>query len=116
MFQLLVLIFIIKLYACSNIFKLRIIILNLRVGTSKNKNIDHRGKETCANESNLISFLRDSMMSSTLNFHFLSILLHKIVLKEKQIVKRKMFICEISIIIILNCQKLGSIGPVQQKN
>ena len=26
-----------------------------------------------------------------------------------------MFICEISIIIILICQKLGSVGPVQQK-
>ena len=33
-------------------------------------------------------------------------------------VKRKMFLCEISIIIIiiiLICQKLGSVGPVQQK-
>ena len=26
-----------------------------------------------------------------------------------------MFVCEISIIIILICQKLGSVGPVQQK-
>ena len=50
MFQLLVVLFIIKLYARSNIFKLTIIILNLRVGTSKNKNIDHRGKEASANE------------------------------------------------------------------
>ena len=29
--------------------------------------------------------------------------------------KTKMFICEISIIIILIYQKLGSVGPVQQK-
>ena len=30
--------------------------------------------------------------------------------------KKKMFICEISnIIIILICQKLGTVGPVQQK-
>ena len=28
--------------------KIIIIILSLRVGKSKNKNIDHRGKETCA--------------------------------------------------------------------
>ena len=26
-----------------------------------------------------------------------------------------MFICKISIIIILICQKLGSVGPIQQK-
>ena len=38
-----------------------------------------------------------------------------IILEEKQIVKRKTFICEISIIIILICQKLGSVVPVQQK-
>ena len=44
-------------------------------GTSKNKNIDHRGKKDCANESDHISFLRDSTMSSALNFCFLSILL-----------------------------------------
>ena len=35
--------------------------------------------------------------------------------KEKQIAKRKMFLGEISIIIILICQKLGTVGPVQQK-
>ena len=28
--------------------RVKIIILSLRVGKSKNKNIDHRGKETCA--------------------------------------------------------------------
>ena len=39
-----------------------------------------------------------------------------IILEEKQIVKRKTFICEISIIIILICQKLGSVGPVQHNN
>ena len=52
-----------------------IMILNLRVGTSKNKNIDHRGKKDCANESDHISFLRYSTMSSALNFCFISILL-----------------------------------------
>ena len=37
-----------------------IIIPSLRVGTSTNKNIDHRGKETGAYVSNHISFLHDS--------------------------------------------------------
>ena len=33
----------------------------------------------------------------------------------KKIVKRKIFTCKIIVIIILICQKLGSVGPVQQK-
>ena len=40
---------------------------------------------------------------------FLSVLL-----QPKRTVKRKMFICEISIIILIS-QKLGLVGPVQQK-
>ena len=58
-------------------------------------------------------------MSSALNFCFLCILLSS---KEKDNIRRnmhnkekEMFTCEI-IIIILICQKLGSVGPVQQKN
>ena len=50
-----------------------IIILSLRVGISKNKNIDHQVKETCAQvtyETNHISVLCHSTMSSTLNFCF----------------------------------------------
>ena len=50
-----------------------IIILSLRVGISKNKNIDHQVKETCAqvtHETNHISVLCHSTMSSTLNFCF----------------------------------------------
>ena len=35
--------------------------------------------------------------------------------KEKEIVKTKIFMCEINIIIILIYQKLGLVGPVQQK-
>ena len=46
-------------------------IFGLKVGTSKNKNIDHRSRETSDNESNLISSLHDSTMSSVLNFCFL---------------------------------------------
>ena len=33
-----------------------IIIHSLKVGTSKNKNIDNRGKESCAYESEYISY------------------------------------------------------------
>ena len=64
-------------------FGKRIIIsLSFRVGTSKNENIDHRGKETCAimstkvpHETNHISLLLDSKMSGALNFCFSCILL-----------------------------------------
>ena len=52
-----------------------IIILNLGFGTSKNKNIDHLGKENYAYESDHISLPRDSTMPSALNFCFQSILL-----------------------------------------
>ena len=99
----------------------KIIILSLRVGTSKNKNIDHRGIETCAYKSDFISLLCDSTMSSAINLCFLSVLLKP---KEKYHIRRningkKKNICEISIIIIiiiiLICQKLGSIVPVEQK-
>ena len=48
-------------------------ILNFMVGTSKNKNIDNQGKETCAiistqvtYETDNMSLLRDSTMSSAL--------------------------------------------------
>ena len=39
----------------------------------------------------------------------------KIILEELYRVKKGMFICEISITVILVYQKLGSVGPVQQK-
>ena len=52
-----------------------IIILNLGFGTSKNKNIDHLGKENYAYESDHISLPHDSTMPSALNFCFQSILL-----------------------------------------
>ena len=77
-----------------------IIILNFGYGIYKNKNIDHQGKENCASEKDHVSSLRDSTTPKELKFCFRI---------------RKMFICEISIIIILICQKLGSVGPVQQK-
>ena len=62
--------------------KILIIMLGFRVGTFKNKNADHRVKETCAimsiqvtYETPYISLLRDSAMSNALNFCFLCILL-----------------------------------------
>ena len=47
--------------------------------------------------------------------YFIATRKKKIILEENEIVKRKLFICEISIIIILICQKLESVGRVQQK-
>ena len=60
----------------------RVGIICFRLNTSKNKNADHRVKETCAilsiqvtYETYHISLLRDSAMSNALNFRFLCILL-----------------------------------------
>ena len=69
------------------VWKIIIMILNLRVGTSKNKNIDHRGKKDCANESDHISFLRDSTMPSALNFLFFIYFIAA--LKKKDLKKNK---------------------------
>ena len=52
-----------------------IIILSLRVGKTKNRNIDHRRKESYAKESDHIFFCCDSTISSALNFCFLYTLL-----------------------------------------
>ena len=70
-------------------------------------------------ESNYIFLLLDSTMSYVLNFW--SFYLFYCNLKEKEPIRRKtdikkMFIWEISINIILICQKLGLISTVQQKN
>ena len=70
-------------------------------------------------ETDRISLLRDPTISNALNFYVLCILLQhkrkKIILEEhKQIKKKEMFMCEISIIIILICRKLRLIGPLQQ--
>ena len=71
---------------------------------------------------NHISLPCDSMILSTLNFYFfiyfIVTLKKKIILEENS--KKEMFICEISIIIILICQKftpglrhkgLANLGP-----
>ena len=58
-----------------SVSKIKIIFLSFRVSISKNKNADHRVKQTCAIRSikatyeiDHISLLRDSTMSSALNF------------------------------------------------
>ena len=61
-------------------------ILNLGFGTSKNKNIDHRGKRNCAYEGDHSSLLHDSMMPVALSIYFLSILLQP---KRKRSYKKK---------------------------
>ena len=59
----------------QSVSKIIKVILSLRVGTSKNKNIDHWDRETSDNESYLISLLCDSTISRALNFCFLCTLL-----------------------------------------
>ena len=99
------------------------------VSTSKTKIIDHQVKETwviistqVVYETNHISLFSDSRMSSAQNFCFLCISF--IVAQKKQIIyvrrnrnskKKAMFICEIIFVIILICQKLGLVRPVQNK-
>ena len=63
--------------------KIAIEILSLGVGISKNKNIDNRGKETCAYESDHISLLCDSTMLSALFIYFITTQKKKIILEEK---------------------------------
>ena len=66
-------------------------------------------------ETNQISLLLDSMMSGKLNFIFYLFycnLKEKDPNRKKTIVK-KLLIYEISITIILACQKLGLVGSIQ---
>ena len=57
-----------------------------KFGTSKNKNIDNRGKEMSPYESIYISLLCDSAMSSALNFCFYLFYCNP---KEKDHIRRK---------------------------
>ena len=65
----------------QSVNKIIIIMLSLRVITSKNENFD-QGKETCAYENNHIFLLCDSTVSFALNFCF-STLVKKIIVYEK---------------------------------
>ena len=69
-----------------------IIILRFRVGTSKNKNIDYRVN---AYETEYVSVLRHSTMSSALNFSFLCFYCD---LEEKDHIRRN-----------INCKKKKSL-------
>ena len=66
-----------------------IIIFSLRVGTSKNKNIDHRGKETCTCKSDHMSLLHDSKMSRCQVTKFLFFICFITTQKKKIILKGK---------------------------
>ena len=59
------------------------LILNLGFGTSKNKKIDHRGKENCAYESDHISLLRDAKCTKFLFLCFTATQKKMIILQEK---------------------------------
>ena len=79
-----------------------IIILSFRVGISKKKSIDHGVKKTC--------FIMSTHVTYEIDHTSLLCILCNISSKKKEI-----FICEISNIIILICQKLGLVRPEQEK-
>ena len=105
-----------------------VIILSFWIGTSKNKNIDHRSKEACAIMTRQVTYETDYISLLCViqwcwvcqNFLFYVFYCN---LKEKDHIKKninsnkkEMFIYEIIIIIIiLICQKLGLVGSVQEK-
>ena len=84
-----------------------IIILNFRVGTSKNKDIDHQVRHLYTS----YIWNRPHMYSVIQQLFFY---VFHCDLKEKYIriqnFKKEKSVCEISIFIILICQKLGSVG------
>ena len=115
-----------KIISGLSVGKIIIIILSFRVGTSKNKNIENRVKENCAIMSTQVTYETDQIFTPWFNnVKCTKFLFYKFYcnLKEKVHIKRninskkkkEMFICAIIIIIILICQKLGSLGPAQQK-
>ena len=70
-----------RIISGRSVGKIMTIILRFRVGASKNKNVDHGVKKTCAimstqvtYEINHIPLLSDSIISSALNFCFICIL------------------------------------------
>ena len=87
-----------------------ITILRFRDCTFRNKNVDHRGKQTSVYESDQTPLLCNSKMSSALNFCFY--LLHS---NPKEKDSKKKFIMRNHYYYYFDCQKLGSVGPVQQK-
>ena len=100
-----------------------IIILSFRIGISKNKNIDHRVKETCAicqhklhmkPTTSLCPVIQQCQVHQNFAFYvFYCSLKEKDHIKRNINSKKKIFICEISITIILICDKIGSVGSAQ---
>ena len=98
------------------------VILGFRVGTSENKITDHWVKGTRAIISLQVTYETDHIFllcdSNALNFCFYLFYCN---LKEKYLIKKiinskkKIFIWDVSIFIILIYRKFGSVGPVQQK-
>ena len=91
--------------------------ISFRVGTSKNKNIHHRFKETCAQVTYKPTASQQCQVHQIFVFYVFSC-----DLKDKYHIRRNIncknkenFVCEISSIIILICQKLGLIELVQRK-
>ena len=95
--------------------KITIVILSFRVSTFKNKKIS---TIKFMDERHLFALWISDLKYTKFLFitQFIVIKKKNIILEEKWIVKKYIFIYEISIIIILICQRLGSFGPTQQQN
>ena len=95
--------------------KITIVILSFRVSTFKNKKIS---TIEFMDERHLFALWISDLKYTKFLFitQFIVIKKKNIILEEKWIVKKYIFIYEISIIIILICQRLGSFGPTQQQN
>ena len=99
-----------------------IIILSFRISISKNKNIDHGVKQSCAiistqvtYELNHISVLGHSTISSALNFCFYVFycdLKEKYIRRNTNCTKKKSLYVKS---VFLFCQNLGLVRPVQEK-
>ena len=97
-----------RIVSGRSVGKIIIIILSFWVSTSKNKNIDHRVKETYV-------IFGLSIQNRTLPLFDLFVLKERACIRTKRNSWRKVFTWEINIIIIFIWRKLGFVGPVQQK-
>ena len=97
-----------RIVSGRSVGKIIIIILSFWVSTSKNKNIDHRVKETYV-------IFGLPIQNRTLPLFDLFVLKERACIRTKRNSWRKVFTWEINIIIIFTWRKLGFVGPVQQK-
>ena len=96
-----------RIVSGRSVGKIIIIILSFWVSTSKNKNIDHRVKETYV-------IFGLPIQNRTLPLFDLFVLKERACIRTKRNSWRKVFTWEINII-IFTWRKLGFVGPVQQK-